>query len=320
MAYTAFITRIKNVRPHPNADRLQMGECFGNTVIVSMEYEDNQLGVYFPSDGQVSTEFAETNNLLRKKDENGNNIGGYMDPDKRNVTAIKLRGEKSDGLFLPLTCLETFGDITNLKPGDRIDLFNGTEICTKYIPKTQHRRGGYSEGNRTRKTKAPIAPLFAEHADTEQLAYNLGAFKVGDELEFTLKMHGTSQRTGYLPVLKGYKKTLLDRILRKDGTPIYDIKPYLSFTDSHPDAVGGFADKVFDNGLAVEIPFELENKIDSSDTENLKEILKSDPRPHYQNDDRTYAFEYSKYHIEFMVQNGILKVLSIDIIKDGKNV
>jgi tRNA-Thr(GGU) m(6)t(6)A37 methyltransferase TsaA len=105
-----------------------------------------------------------------------------------------------------------------------------------------------------------------------------------------------------------------------DGTPIYDIKPYLSFTDSHPDAVGGFADKVFDNGLAVEIPFELENKIDSSDTENLKEILKSDPRPHYQNDDRTYAFEYSKYHIEFMVQNGILKVLSIDIIKDGKNV
>ena len=55
MAYTAFITRLKNVRSHPNADRLKMGECFGNTVIVSMEYEDNQLGVYFPSDGQLST-------------------------------------------------------------------------------------------------------------------------------------------------------------------------------------------------------------------------------------------------------------------------
>lgn len=220
--YNAYITRIKNLHKHPNADRLQIGECFGNAVIVSMEYEDNQLGVYFPSDGQLSVEFAEANNLLRKKDENGNSVGGYMDPDKRNVTAIKLRGEKSDGLFLPLKSLETFGDITSLREGDRIDNFNGHEICCKYVPRTQNRRGHYSEGNKTRKNKVPVAPLFAEHADTEQLAYNLAAFKPGDEIEITLKMHGTSQRTGYLPVLKGYKRNLLDKILRRDGKPIYD--------------------------------------------------------------------------------------------------
>ena len=222
--YNAYITRIKNLHKHPNADRLQIGECFGNAVIVSMEYEDGQIGVYFPSDGQLSVEFAEANNLLRKKDENGNNIGGYMDPDKRNVTAIKLRGEKSDGLFLPLKSLEAFGDVSNLKEGDRIDVFNGHEICCKYIPKRSVRRGTQSNGNKTRKRKksAPISPLFSEHADTEQLAYNLGAFKPGDEIEITLKMHGTSQRTGYLPVLKGYKRTLFDRILRRDGRPIYD--------------------------------------------------------------------------------------------------
>lgn len=205
MAYTAFITRIKNLRPHPNADRLQMGECFGNTVIVSLEYEDNQLGVYFPSDGQVSTEFAEANNLLRKKDENGNNVGGYMDPDKRNITAIKLRGEKSDGLFLPLKSLESFGDIATLHEGDRIDNFNGHEICCKYIPRRNVRHGHVSNGNKTRKKHMPISPLFTEHADTEQLAYNLGAFKPGDEIEITLKMHGTSQRTAHLPVFKGYE-------------------------------------------------------------------------------------------------------------------
>ena len=222
MAYTAFITRIKNLRPHPNADRLQMGECFGNTVIVSLEYEDNQLGIYFPSDGQVSLEFATINNLVRKKDENGNNIGGYMDPDKRNVTAIKLRGEKSDGLFLPLKSLETFGDITSLHEGDRIDNFNGHEICCKYIPRKNVRQGRVSEGNRTRKKKVPVAPLFMEHADTEQLAYNLAAFKPGDEIEITLKMHGTSQRTAYLPVFKGYKRTFWDKIFKREGTPIYD--------------------------------------------------------------------------------------------------
>ena len=220
--YNAYITRIKNLHKHPNADRLQIGECFGNAVIVSMEYEDNQLGVYFPSDGQLSVAFADANNLLRKKDENGNNIGGYMDPDKRNVTAIKLRGEKSDGLFLPLKSLESFGDITTFREGDRIDNFNGHEICCKYIPRTNRRRGHVSDGNKTRKKKAPVAPLFSEHADTEQLAYNLGAFKAGDEIEITLKMHGTSQRTGYLPVLQGYKRTLWDKIRRRDGKPVYD--------------------------------------------------------------------------------------------------
>ena len=220
--YNAYVTRIKNLRKHPNADRLQLGECFGNTVCVSLEYADNQLGIYFPCDGQLSVEFAEVNNLLRKKDDAGNSIGGYMDPNKRNVTAIRLRGEKSDGLFLPLTCLETFGDVSTLKEGDVINTFNGHEICCKYIPRRNHRQGHVSDGNRTRKKKVDVAPLFAEHADTEQLAYNLGAFKPGDEIEITLKMHGTSQRTGYLPVFKGYKRTFKDWLLRRDGKPIYD--------------------------------------------------------------------------------------------------
>lgn len=220
--YSAYITRIKNLHKHPQADRLQIGECFGNAVIVSMEYEDNQLGIYFPSDGQVSVEFAVANNLLRKKDDAGNNIGGYMDPDKRNVTAIKLRGEKSDGLFLPLKSLESFGDITTLHEGDNFSIFNGHEICYKYIPCTNRKRSCTSNGNRTRKKQVPIAPLFIEHVDTEQLAYNLDAFKSGDQIEITLKMHGSSQRTGYLPVFKGYKRTLFDRILHREGTPIYD--------------------------------------------------------------------------------------------------
>ena len=220
--YNAYVTRIKNLRKHPNADRLQLGECFGNTVCVSLEYTDNQLGIYFPCDGQLSVEFAEANNLLRKKDDAGNSIGGYMDPSKRNVTAIRLRGEKSDGLFLPLTCLESFGDVSTLKEGDVINTFNGHEICCKYIPRRNHRQGHVSDGNRTRKKKVDVAPLFAEHADTEQLAYNLGAFKPGDEIEITLKMHGTSQRTGYLPVFKRYKRTFKDWLLRRDGKPIYD--------------------------------------------------------------------------------------------------
>lgn len=239
--YSAYVTTIKNLRKHPNADRLQLGECFGNTVCVSMEYTDGQIGVYFPTDGQLSVEFADTNNLLRKKDADGNNIGGYMDPDKRNVTSIKLRGEKSDGLFLPLVCLEPFGDISSLKVGDVITTFNGHEICTKYIPRRNTRSGHATNGNHTRKKKVPIAPLFTEHADTEQLAYNLGAFQAGDQIEITLKMHGTSQRTGYLPVFKGYKCT--NRIYQAALNAVMSGKK-----------VGAMTQKFADLGLASATP------------------------------------------------------------------
>lgn len=204
MSYCGYITKLQNVRPHSNADRMKLADCFGNTVCVGIDTPEDTLLIYFPTDGQLSVEYCEHNNLVRKKDENGNNIGGYMDPDKRNVTAIKLRGEKSDGLVMPLESLAFTGvDISTFKMGDTITVVNGHEICKKYIP-VNKKAPRVSEGNRTRKKKAPIAPLFAEHADTEQLAYNMDAFKPGDEVEITLKMHGTSQRTGYLPVISGY--------------------------------------------------------------------------------------------------------------------
>lgn len=225
--YKAYITKLTNVRPHPNADRLLLGDCFGNTVCVSLDYTEGQIGLYLPTDGQVSVEFAEYNNLLRKKDDAGNQVGGYMDADKRNVTAIRLRGEKSDGLFLPLSCLNyCFKDndaAAHLALGDIIDgVVNGHEICCKYIPRTNSANRAHQAGNRTRKKKVPTAPLFQEHADTEQLAYNLSVFRPGDEIEITLKMHGTSQRTAHLPVFKGYKRTLWQLLTRQLGTPIYD--------------------------------------------------------------------------------------------------
>lgn len=220
--YRAYVTKVKNVRPAENADRLNLCEAFGNTVVVDKNVNENDLYIYFPCDGQLSLEFCLNNNLLRKLPD-GTPSSGYMDPDKRNVIAIKLRGNKSDGLVLPLNCVSYTGILLNeLTEGFAFTTLNGHEICKKYIPMRQNRQGHASEGNHVRKKKAPVAPLFIEHADTEQLAYNLNAFKPNDLIEITLKMHGTSQRTGYLPMLKGYKKTLLDRIMRRDGTPIYE--------------------------------------------------------------------------------------------------
>ena len=221
--YNAYITTLTNVRAHPNADRMKLADCFGNTVCVGLNAQEGDTVIYFPTDGQLSVEYCAQNDLVRRKDENGNAAGGYLDPEKRNIRAIRLRGEKSDGITMPLESLAYTGvDMATLTIGPLPGVVNGHEIYQKYIPKSTDNCSSIRVGNKTRKKKVPVAPLFAEHADTEQLAYNLSAFHPGDEIEITLKMHGTSQRTGYLPVLKGYKKSFLDRLLNRDGEPIYD--------------------------------------------------------------------------------------------------
>ena len=212
--HTGYIVEVKDLRPHNNADKLQLATFFGETVIVGLDTKIGDIGIYFPCDLQLSEEYCDVNDLCRKRAD-GTEGKGYLERDKRNIKAISLRGEKSYGLYAPLTSLESFGDITQLRVGDTIDVFNGHEICKKYIPRSNIRKGHYSEGNKTRKHKVPVAPLFAEHADTEQLAYNLDAFRCGDEVEITLKMHGTSQRTGYLPIFKGYKDSLPRKIINK---------------------------------------------------------------------------------------------------------
>ncbi len=99
-----------------------------------------------------------------------------------------------------------------------------------------------------------------------------------------------------------------------DGTPIYDIKPYLPFTDSHPDAVGGFADKQFDLCLQVVFPDELLDLIPEEKREALKKVLSQDPRPHYQNDpERVYGMSFAGFDVRFKVEEDVLIVC--DIIK-----
>ena len=224
--HCGYVTTLKDIRPHPNADKLVLATCFVNTICVAKDkYTEGEIGVYFPVDLQLSTEFCQQNGLLAVY-ENGKNIsGGYMDPAKRNVKAIKLRGEQSDGLFLPLSCLAYTGvNLDELELNSPITVVNGHEICRKYIPRGKHQAtaAGGAGKRAKRKAKRSIAPVFYEHIDTEQLAYNLHMFKPGDLIEITRKLHGTSARTSHTKVLKGFKRTLLDIILRREGTPIYD--------------------------------------------------------------------------------------------------
>ena len=98
-----------------------------------------------------------------------------------------------------------------------------------------------------------------------------------------------------------------------DNTPILDIKPYLPFTDSHPDAIGGFADSVKGYALTVEFPPECEAKIPPDKREGLRQILSQDPRPAYQQDPlREYGLHYANFNVRFTVSAHTLKVIGVE--------
>ena len=98
-----------------------------------------------------------------------------------------------------------------------------------------------------------------------------------------------------------------------DGTPIYDIKPYIPFSDSHPDAVGGFSDEHLSDSLTVHFPDDLLSLIPPEKREALLEILRQDPRPSYHNDpERVYGFPFACFEIRFKVNGDDLLVTSVE--------
>lgn len=97
-----------------------------------------------------------------------------------------------------------------------------------------------------------------------------------------------------------------------DGTPIFDIKPYIPYADSHCDATGGFTDTAKDFLLQVNCPDALLETLPKEKQEAMMELLSHDPRPSYQNDpERIYGLEFAGYNIRFSVQNNILTVAQI---------
>ena len=97
-----------------------------------------------------------------------------------------------------------------------------------------------------------------------------------------------------------------------DGSPIYDIKPYIAYTDSHPDAVSGFASTPAEYLLDVDFPKNLLQKVPERQRESLIEILAHDPRPQYQNDpERVYGLAFGGIEVKFKVEGMLLSVVAI---------
>ena len=219
MSYCGYIVKVNKLRAHPNADKLQLLEVFGTETCVSLDVAIGDVGLYLPCDGQLSMEFCIENHMLRKLPD-GTPDTGYLDPDKRNVKAIKLRGERSDGIYLPIKCLDYCFDGKSaesaLAVGDTITVVNGHDICQKYIPRCNPSKVRGS-GNGTKKTRSTKQlPYFKEHIDTPQLRFCPDMFKSGDIICLTEKVHGTSSRNANTLSIT-YKRNWFDRLFRREG-------------------------------------------------------------------------------------------------------
>lgn len=101
-----------------------------------------------------------------------------------------------------------------------------------------------------------------------------------------------------------------------DGTPIYDIKPYVSLADCHPEARCGFVDKRKIRRLRVEIPQNISREFLSEQLAALRKVLELDPRPHYHNDaEKLYGMPFMEYDVKFRVDGDALEVVELQKLK-----
>ncbi len=122
----------------------------------------------------------------------------------------------------------------------------------------------------------------------------------------SVKLLGVEKTEKYGFVLRVAGADLLD------GTPIYDIKPYLPYVDSHPEASNGFAMEEKEGALSVDIADEMFKKIPPEKQAALKAVLAQDPRPGYQNSsERIYGIEFAGFDIRFTVEKSVLTVVEI---------
>lgn len=189
----AIITTIKT-KPHPNADRVQLATTkIGSfQVIVGLDVQNNDLGILFPSNTKLGKDFVRCNESLLT----------YFDKNYR-VRQQKFRGEWSEGFWCPIQTLEKIGCLKEYNEGDYVDVVEDLhevgkkyEICSKFIVPTKVIPATVAKKKAVRRGSLPT---FQKHFDTEHLRlHTQDVMNTENRIVTTLKIHGTSARTGYV--------------------------------------------------------------------------------------------------------------------------
>jgi hypothetical protein len=184
------VTTLTNVRPHGNADRLQLATVLSTQVIVGLEAADGDIVLYFDSNLRLSHDYLHYNNQYSNSEQNADtHVKGYF-PKTGRVKCQRFRGEASNGYVVDIDSLAkipAIGLYCELKVGDEFTHINGHEICSKYIV--------LQKGGTAGAPRPPVSDMFFRHWDTKHLMRELQSIPVGP-LYIEEKIHGTSGRTG----------------------------------------------------------------------------------------------------------------------------
>ena len=210
MSYKAIIARIR-ITPIEGAKTLVQGHVLGYQVAVDKSTQDGSLGIFFPTDGQLSEAFAKANDLVGRGTDpvTGEKLGGYFSESRRVTTQKFMKGAiRSEGFFCPMSYLDfalpqNVKGINNLKEGDEFDSIMGIPICNKYFTPATLKAMERDKKHGIRRLEIPGFP---EHFETSHWQrFHVDSIPMGTRWVVTEKLHGTSARVGNLKVKRKLK-------------------------------------------------------------------------------------------------------------------
>ena len=217
--YNAIVVEVNNL-VSVGLDTLVAFPVFGMQALVPKTTKTGDKVILFPAEVQLSDEYCKNNNLYRKSEMNKDNTKkGYIE-DNGRVKAIKLGGQYSTALAMPISSLSFVDvDCEDLPVGEKFNLINGVEICKKYEIKshTPNERGNKQRGV-NKKFERVEARMFPEHIDTEHYLRNSDKIKDNEIVYVTQKLHGSSGRFGHILVKR--QLSWVEKILKKLGVNI----------------------------------------------------------------------------------------------------
>jgi hypothetical protein len=247
--YACSVVEVKKILPIEGADMIVKTIVNGNTVVCSKNVKEGDKMLYFVSGTKLNADYCKKNNLYDKSEENLDTAQkGFISFKQKRVKAIKLRGEISDGMLMPINSLYSL--ISNadwLQIGNEFTDIDGVSICEKYIVPVQQRGN-----NATKSHKQPkgidrlIEGQFYLHGDTDNLRKNIGKINPDDIIGIHYKKHGTSMVVGNVLVktpLSWYEKLLKKigvNIKEEDYDIVYSSRKVIKNQYLNPTKGGGF--------------------------------------------------------------------------------
>jgi len=221
--YCATVVELKDFKNLEGCENVKAAIIMNNQVIVSNEACVGQLGLFFPVECELSHDLLKANNLYRDGNLNSNTEKKGYFSENRRVRCVKLRGHNSEGLFLPITCLEYLlgNKFQELSVGSEFDSINGTTVCCKYVVPDTLKHGSGDEGASKEKAVSRLVEgQVALHFDTTNLKKNVKSINPTDIISISNKVHGTSWVVGNLLVQKKLK--WYEKLLIKFGVSVVD--------------------------------------------------------------------------------------------------